>query len=263
MMYVVLDLKNMRFLFAHQSLPVVTNLAWLQCPNLQYSVYNTGAKGFLHDVNDFEMKTLYQNTTGQLASGWLGASMRGVLAELANRLPQADVVVFELDRQTHWADEQNNARGEQNKRCEAYTYQRGAFVPLKGEPTLSALQASKGSDEPAAALYGRGYYREAALRSAPGVALPPQARPGTTTAPRAAAPHSPASAPPAAPRTGGIKEIIWKVADQMWESAGRPTGTQEVLALRRKIMDELEKQDVKRTTSSNELGKWAANRTFG
>jgi len=53
-----------------------------------------------------------------------------------------------------------------------------------------------------------------------------------------------------------VREKIWAVADRMWEEAGRPTDKSKVLALRKQIMDTLEQDGVKRTSSSNELGNW-------
>lgn len=62
--------------------------------------------------------------------------------------------------------------------------------------------------------------------------------------------------PAAAPRASGVREKIWAVADRMWEEAGKPTEKSTVLALRKNIMNVLEQDGVKRTSSSNELGNW-------
>lgn len=66
---------------------------------------------------------------------------------------------------------------------------------------------------------------------------------------------------PATPRTGSVRDTIWKVADQYWEANGKPTDKPSVLELRKRIMDVLEREHgVKRTSSSNELGNWAKAR---
>lgn len=62
------------------------------------------------------------------------------------------------------------------------------------------------------------------------------------------------------PRTSDTRDTIYATADEMWEAAGRPTEKSEVLKLRKKIMDALELQGVKRNTSSNTLGKWHLER---
>lgn len=56
---------------------------------------------------------------------------------------------------------------------------------------------------------------------------------------------------------GGTSNLIWDVADEMWMNAGKPQEKTDVLALRKKIMQELETaHGVKKNTASNELGKW-------
>jgi len=65
---------------------------------------------------------------------------------------------------------------------------------------------------------------------------------------------------PAGPATGN-RLIIWKVADSLWEAAGKPFDIPTVLALRRQIMNVLETEhEVKRTTSSTALGQWQKER---
>lgn len=63
-----------------------------------------------------------------------------------------------------------------------------------------------------------------------------------------------------APRSSGVREKVWAVADQMWEEAGKPKDKNMVLLLRRAIMSVLEQDGVKRTSSSNELGNWQKSR---
>lgn len=60
---------------------------------------------------------------------------------------------------------------------------------------------------------------------------------------------------------GGTSNLIWDVADEMWINAGKPKDQKEVLALRKKMMQELETlHGVKKNTASNELGKWSKAR---
>lgn len=56
---------------------------------------------------------------------------------------------------------------------------------------------------------------------------------------------------------GQTSNLIWDVADEIWIEAGRPTDPKVVLALRKKMMQDLETlHGVKKNTASNELGKW-------
>lgn len=77
------------------------------------------------------------------------------------------------------------------------------------------------------------------------------ATPGSRPLPAA----NPAPAAPPAPRGGG-RALIWAHMDKIWEAAGKPTQASTVLALRKRCMDELEPQGVKRTSASSELGNW-------
>lgn len=63
------------------------------------------------------------------------------------------------------------------------------------------------------------------------------------------------------PRNGSTKETIWSVADKVWESQGKPTDVKLVLSIRKEVMTLLENDyGVKKTSSSNELGKWQKER---
>lgn len=65
---------------------------------------------------------------------------------------------------------------------------------------------------------------------------------------------------PGAPRKAGTRDVIWKRADELWSSAGKPTDVPTVLKLRKEWMNVLEKEGVKKTTSSSELGNWQKDR---
>lgn len=64
----------------------------------------------------------------------------------------------------------------------------------------------------------------------------------------------------AAFRTSGTRDIIFAVADQMWQDAGKPVDKSEILKLRKEMMNRLETEGVKRNTSSNTLGIWVKER---
>lgn len=67
--------------------------------------------------------------------------------------------------------------------------------------------------------------------------------------------------PLAKPPANGNRLVIWKVADAMWEAAGKPLDVPTVLTLRKQIMVALETEHgVKRTTSSTALGLWQKER---
>ncbi len=56
---------------------------------------------------------------------------------------------------------------------------------------------------------------------------------------------------------GVVRDQIWQFADAQWEASGKPMDKKVVLALRKAMMPQLEKEyGIKVTTSSNELGNW-------
>lgn len=69
-------------------------------------------------------------------------------------------------------------------------------------------------------------------------------------------PATPPSPPPVVRRGRGTRERVWEVADKMWEEAGKPTSSIELLSLRKRIMNFLDSEGVNRNSSSNMLGQW-------
>lgn len=69
-------------------------------------------------------------------------------------------------------------------------------------------------------------------------------------------PAAPPSPPPVVRRGRGTRERVWEVADKMWEEAGKPTSSIELLSLRKRIMNFLDSEGVNRNSSSNMLGQW-------
>lgn len=61
-------------------------------------------------------------------------------------------------------------------------------------------------------------------------------------------------------RQSGVRDVVFAKADEMWAAIGSPTEKSVILKLRKQIMDELEKEGVKRTTCSSTLGAWHIER---
>jgi hypothetical protein len=64
------------------------------------------------------------------------------------------------------------------------------------------------------------------------------------------------------PRQANMRDLIWRRADELWASAGSPKDVPTVLKLRKQWMDLLEKEGLKRTTLSGELGNWQKDRVL-
>ena len=224
----------------HPDLYVCANLAWIECYPGQHYLLTSLDESFLTGLTDLEKMILYKHTTGETATQY-GPKLRNVLLEIANRIPVREVNAFEIDLQAAQVPE---------IRSERYLYNHGS--------TKAAIQPSLFKLEP---LKFPKASNESAIAAAPPQAQPsaPIRVPATTPAPN---PGTARGAAPSAPRQANVAGVIWAVADQHWESAGKPTDTKVLLALRRKIMDDLEeKHGTKRVTSSNELGRWMKTKT--
>ena len=232
----VIDTQALVFLpIKHPDLFVCANLAWIECYPGQHYLITPMDKGFLTGLTDLERMILYKNTTGEIAKHY-ASKLVSVLLELAHRIPVREVNAAEVDIQAAFVPE---------LRSERYIYNPGSKFPAI-QPELfklPPLKMAKASNE-----------NEIAAAPPQVAACAPIRLPATAPAPtHGAAPVGAA----AAPRQANVAGVVWAVADQFWESAGKPTDTKVLLALRRKIMDELEqKHGTKRVTSSNELGRW-------
>lgn len=231
-MYVSIDLNGLRFLHKHSDVKTVCNLVHIECPDLDVAVTPCDISGFVSDLTMLELAMLYRNTTGHDHSAANSASLRGVLADLGQRLPCTDADPFEAEQQAAKLSGQHSP----------HKYVRGAYTPGK-VLELFPLTAERNPDE----------------------ANVPALQPVTLRTPSAptVAPVTPRSHPVPAQRAaptasrGGGRAVIWEVADSMWEKAGKPTSKDQVLALRKRIMDVLESdKGVKRTSASSELGQW-------
>lgn len=235
-MRVVIDRQALTFLpIKHMDLYVCANLAWIECyPGQHYHITSLD-ENFLKGLSDLEVMILYKHTTGEQASSY-GQRLKNILRELADRIPVRECNPFEVDIQASKVFE---------VRRERYVYNPGAMIPAI-KPDLFKLEAIK--------LQKAANENEIAAKTpAPAPVAPP--RPPATPAPTPS--PAPRTAPTGAPRQANVAGLVWAVADKHWESAGKPTDTKVLLALRKKIMDDLEQNHgTKRVTSSNELGKW-------
>lgn len=217
-MFIALDYKRHTFLpLAHSSLETLCDLVVTEAPDVPVHVENI-TYPFLGSWRDLDCIMLYKNTTGQTATK-IGDDLRVLLMELASRIPECNVNV-------------------------GATAQRAEQVEETGEPckrifVMGPVKLQQAADE--REVLGRPRVRPVAREI-------PRVNTSTAGAPRSG---------PSVPRMGGAREIIWSVADTMWQAVGSPKELPKILILRKEIMAKLESDHgVKRTTSSNELGNW-------
>lgn len=245
-MHVAIDRENMGFLWAHPSYQALLELAHIEVETHVHVVSLENPRYFkpFADFTDLELRLLYENTTGEKFTGLGRKLLEQLVCGLAMRLPQVDVSLTELSVQ---------AEAVTDEYAGLYRYVKGSRVPKLVEDGLFGVppkrvarcpvqeqQATAGTllpvlPEPGPLCAGAGRDRTVTSTSTPARTRAP----GTTPPPR-----------------GSTRETIWACADRMWEEAGKPTQPSAVLALRKQMMNQLEADGVKRTSSSNELGNW-------
>lgn len=217
-MYVSLDMQNMKIVHKHSSVNAVCGLVHIELPDVAVNVCPIDMT--VKHKTDMEIKMLFRSCFPGQADHMPVAEMKSKILQFAEEFPVTDLDELEVKRQA------DSIRDGDKK---AYKYVKGSFrasrpAELFADATGDAVRAG-----------------------------------ATVPASSAARPVRPAAAPRAAtgaPRASGVREKIWAVADRMWEEAGKPTEKSTVLALRKDIMNVLEQDGVKRTSSSNELGNW-------
>lgn len=217
-MYVSLDMQNMRIVHKHSSVNAVCGLVHIELPDVAVNVCPIDMT--VKHKTDLEIKMLFRSCFPGQADHMPVSEMKSKILQFAEEFPVTDLDELEVKRQA------DSIRDGDKK---AYKYVKGSFrasrpAELFADATGDAVRAG-----------------------------------ATVPASGAARPVRPAAAPRAAtgvPRASGVREKIWAVADRMWEEAGKPIEKSTVLALRKDIMNALEQDGVKRTSSSNELGKW-------
>ena len=229
-MYVLVDRDKLVFRHAHPDHAVVSALSTIEVAHCAVCILPADA-ACMNTFTDLELRMLYQNTTGQKLEGYFKPSLCKAVAELAMGLPVSDVNAFEVRQQASKISV--NDAG-------FYRYVKGAYTPAR----LQDL------------------FEPQPLQAVPGATPTP-----TPPAPPTASASAPAAtvappAPIAAPR-GGNKAVIWATADEMWEASGKVRDVKAVLELRKRIMDRLEQEGIKRTSASSELGNWQKVRLNG
>lgn len=250
-MYVAINRDEMGFLWAHPRYEVLMDMAHLEadCAVHVVSMENPSYYKPFASFTDLELKLLYENTTGEKYNGFNRTALEQTVWGLANRLDTLDVNPIVLNFQAQKVDEEYAG---------LYRFVPGAKEPMLVQDGLFGVarkQVSRKLDEEQLAQAGKLYPQEAAPPPTFAATGPDRPRASTSAAPRA---PRPAGSP--VPPRGSTRETIWNKADAMWEEAGKPTSAAVVLALRKRIMDALEQDGVKRTSSSNELGNWQKDR---
>lgn len=239
-MYILIDRERMALLHKHSDPNVLANVAWIECHNAPYAIFPVDDAIGFQTYTDMELKILFRNITGADDHSFSRPQTLQVLFDLCSRIPESDIDPFEVDVQAEFVKEGDERR---------WLYVKGAKRPAQ-KPDLfepECKHALRNTVEEGNAVAGK---LPALKRAAP--APVPRTSPDRPVAPV----QRPAKAA-GGPKRGTAKGIIWQVADAMWEEEGKPTDKNQVLDLRKRIMDKLETDEqIKRASSSSELGQW-------
>jgi hypothetical protein len=235
--YVLIDRTNMVFL-AKGEHRVLTYLGFIEYPHVAQLQTPCEEPRDFNSLTDLELRLLFKHTTGSDHSNAHRPSMLTSCVSLGIQLPLTpNLNAFELEVQAHAIAEGDERR---------YRYVPGGGLPMLADelyepPPLRCEQ--RWTSEQLAELAKRGPPLQAAIAPA-------------ATSTQASA-RSPAARPVAGAPRGSNKPVIWARMDRIWEKAGKPTNIDIVLGLRKSCMSELEHEcNIKRTSSSSELGNW-------
>lgn len=236
--YILIDRNQMAITHKHNDRVVLNGLAWIECTAAAAIMSLTNTRPLL-DFTPAELRLIYKNATGAELKGYANTLAQAVL-DAAKRMPDTVAILAEVEAQRKLVEDGDKS---------SFKYVLGAMKPEEVVGLFEAPPITVPRVEAEELRAAQGYAGPAF-----GGTGPDQGGAGTSGAPRE--PRA-----PSAPRTGGAREVIFRVADEMWAAAGSPTALPTVLALRKTIMQELEtNHSVKKTTSSTALGEWQKQR---
>lgn len=242
-MYVLIDRGQKAITHKHAEREVLNALAWIECSNDAVTLPIGNPKHWAESFSVIELRLIYKHATGADLKGY-GNALAVACNDMARRLPESVVNPVEVRAQRKCIMDGDKAH---------FEYQPGMLKPIHhpGEFSRDPLKCERDAAEEA---------RCAALQPS-FTATQPVPLPGGTAG------ANPFTVPPppvrtaGAPRAGGVREIVFRVADEIWNAAGKPTDLKVVLDLRKQMMAVLESEhQVKKTTSSTTLGAWQKER---
>lgn len=247
MTYVAIELSKLQVLFVIDNIWAAGCMLALQCQDTDALYVGEMSRGQdWQCFTDSQLVSLFRNVTG--LPSICSMTRRQIIQVIVDAIAAIEPVKYkkhELELQCQAAEQM----GEGRPRLQ-YVY--GAYKPAimgdgelpfaKGFATQENIDNAKAGKLPAF--------------TAPQPVANPVPLPQTVT---------PAIAPATAPKqastapAGKVSAVIWDVAERIWISKGSPKEIKDIMLVRKEAMDELEKNGIKRTTASNELGNWQRN----
>lgn len=256
-MFALIDRENMQLLAVGQR-EQLNDLWMVQHTNVS-SVILSIDPGPLQTFTFLELQLLTRNMCGNCSPTKPYSALVSDLVSMLRTVPAMQHNPMHLAAQAQWI------RVNDPNRESEWLFAPGAMQPRQGlfgnEHALRSEPAAP--DNPVMGKYAHAPARWPTVVNSDSIRKTPLPEPvpgepgtvGTVATPRP--PRAPAAPrEPGQPR-GSVSVVIWQVADEMWEAAGKPTEKSLVLKLRKEMMTTLEEQHaVKRNSASNELGNW-------
>lgn len=244
MNYVAIELSKLQVLFVVDDIWIGGSLVYLQCKDEESVLVGEMSNGRdWQRFTDSQLVTLFRNVTG--LPSICSMTRRQIIQVICDAITTIQPVKYkkhEVELQCQAAE----AMGKERPRLQ-YVY--GALKPaIIGDGELP---------------FAKGFATQENIDNAKAGKLPvftaPQPVANPVPLPQTVAP---AIAPATAPKqsstapAGKVSAVIWDTADKFWIAAGSPKEIKDIMKVRKETMDELEKNGIKRTTASNELGNW-------
>lgn len=234
-MFILIDRAQSAIVHKHIDLEALRLLSWIECANDTITLPLGNPAHLSRELENHTLRDIYKASTGKEIGGF-GNALAVAVHRMALRLPETNAALSELQAQRKHVMDGDKSH---------WQYARGAMVPLQhsGTFTPDPLKTEPEDVELQLAAQSRPVYTPNGVPSAPGGPA------AGATAPNAREARE--------PQIGGKREIIFRVADDVWSAAGSPRELPAILQLRKRMMDILESEHgMKRTTSSTALGDW-------
>lgn len=250
MEYIVVDMEKMVCLGKVKTMEHAIDLGHICLPSTAKSTAHPfDCAQCFNGYTALELRLLIKNTCGQHFPDYHLNQLQIIAVELFSKMEFLDYDYTSLLTQANWKDfhcKEPNLR---------YVYVKGAKVPAIAQDGQLFAQADPVADADRLAKDWFSIRKELQSKSDSYIAnLPP---PVAVLPVASKLPQQRAQSGDSTPKTGSVRDTIWQVADKLWEALGKTTDLKQVLAMRKQAMAELESDfGVKKTSSSNELGKW-------
>lgn len=246
-MYIAVDKQKMRIIYKHTKMKVLTDLTWLEYPEVAVGIHSAAVENDFSRYTDMEVRMLYQNTTQEATKGLTRSQMVTTLLRIVESLP--DVLVNE--RELH---HQCRAVGEREKT--RYLYSPGMAHPQIMSKLFERpfITVTRGENEQFLCATQRLYLHTApvqhtAPQPVPAAAPSTENRTASVAAARPAVCAAPASSNDVKrPKPGTICASLWDLFDEL-AAAGNELNAKDLLGHK-------DVEGINPSTLRTQLGHW-------